>query len=227
MKAVKMFNIANPLKEKVTAFKEMDKIKTSEELYKYLLEVRKNNLYCPKQLMFNLTTTNNIVKDFAKFTDLQSGKKSDDPNDPAAKFLPPKPYKDNRYYHTIRDITWQTFHTLKPELSEYYFYNMSDELRNYFIQHFMISGIKTSSDACNALLSYVNWGSGNCEKELELYKKWYKTDTVENIIESILFDRLTDIRIYRYSNMKPEKYRNGWIAGELNFWFLFRNYCKK
>lgn len=205
-------------------------MKTAEELAKYLAElciIHKDSMR--NQPMFKMVATKNIVADFAKFADLQSGGWSNDPDDAASSFFPPIPDpKDGIFKHTVRDVTAETFHSLKPELGWEQFYAMPDALRNEFIEHFLDGGAYTSDKRVNATLGYCVWGSGSCRTERTLYKGWYKSDIASDVItlgSDVVLDRITDIRLYSLTLKKSyKKYGVGWRAGVLNFYQLLKQY---
>ena len=203
-------------------------MKTDQELVDDIRRSYDSNKFVKGQLMYNLISTGDIVSDFSKFTDLQSGKKSDDPKDSAAHFPPPTPAKDGKYYHTIRDITWQTYHTLLPLRTANDFYNMSDGDRNFVVSRIMSYSAFTSDKIINAFLSYLSWASGNYHNEMNVYSAWYKSDIrkdLENISRTIILNRLVDIRLYTYSQMRQfSTYGSGWQAGILNLWHLLLQY---
>lgn len=177
---------------------------------------------------FNTPYTGNIIVDFSQFTDDQSGKKSDDPNDPAAKDSPIVPATDGRYYHTIRDITWATYHAIFPNRPAQYFYTMTDEERQSCISPFINAGKQTTSDLINIMLSYIIWG-GSLSLILSTYHTWYSETTLQADTmndEHATFVKLIDVRRYVYSNCLSDssKYGEGWDLGVLCFWKLFRNY---
>ena len=173
--------------------------------------------------------TGDLILDFSKFTDDQSGKKSDDPDDPAAKDSPNIPAVDGHYYHTIRDVTWATYHSLFPNRPVQYFYTLSDEERAVCINKYIQHGKYCSKDSINILCAYFAWGSWDYQPEISLYKSWYNSDAYidAGTKEHDVFVRLVDIRRYRYSVMNGhEKYYDGWTLGILNFYALFKKYIK-
>jgi hypothetical protein len=174
--------------------------------------------------------TGNLIVDFSKFTDDQSGKCSHDPNDPAAKYPPPSINPATGFSdHTIRDITWQTYHTIFPSRPPSMFFNMTDAERAICIEPFIQHGEYCSKDSINILCSYIAWGSWDYQPEISIYKEWYKSDAVTDAEsqEHDVFVRLIDIRKYRYSVIQGhEHYQDGWVLGILNFYQLFKNYVK-
>ena len=182
------------------------------------------NKYVRKQPMYFMKATGNLINDFAKFTDLQSGGKSDDPNDSASAVLPHKPDKDGKTYHTIRDVTYATYKTLMPQGSVDDFYAMTDETRNVFINYFLRQNRHTGRPRIDVLLAYFAWGSGTSYNELKTYQAWYETKLIdEKENDAVLFNRLIDIRLYRLRKMKDAvHYSSGWQAAILNFWNVFK-----
>ena len=203
-------------------------MKTSKQLYDELLQLAKNDPIVRRQGMFNMQPSGDIAADLSRFTDLQGGGRSADPNDNAARFPPPQPHKDGVKYHTVRDITWATFKSFFPALGPDDFYDMTDANRTIIIKRIMTASNETRSPAINALLSYIAWGSGSYSKELLIYLTWYKSNYRDDIAvlgEKVVFDRLTDIRKYRYSMMDQVGEYPGWIPGLINFWRVFRQHC--
>ena len=201
-------------------------MKSDKEINEYLKLAYSLDKNCPKLPMYNLKQSGNLIKDFAIFTDMQSGGRSCDPKDTAAKYLPPQPHIDGRYYHTVRDITWQSFHALIPAGTPELFYSMPYETRQIFINHFINGNRVTESESVNFLLSYFAWGSGSSNPERTYYKIWFNSTIqkdIKEIGEFIVFNRLTDIRLWRYSLMRTYAVHGaGWRAGTLIFWNLFK-----
>jgi hypothetical protein len=176
--------------------------------------------------MFNMIKSGDLIKDFSTFTDMQSGKKSDDPNDPAAKFPPPTPAKDGHYYHTIRDITWQTFKSFFPKTDTGRFYNMTDSDRAVCIKFFIDAGSITKDKIINIMLSYCVWATGNCNTEQNYYRGWYNVDMKKETLSTMVFlDRVTDIRLYFLTQIPNyNKYGLGWKRGVMCMWKLLNQY---
>jgi len=205
-------------------------MKTDTELATYLQNKHDTNKFVPGWRMHNMGISRNIMLDFAEFTRLQGGGKSNDLRDKASANFPPKPDKDGKYYHTVDDVTWSCFqYNFKSEATPARFYKMSKADRRVCILHFKNIGRFTASPAINCLLSYIAWGSGGFYKERVLYKIWYESDFATDCInnELVVFNRLMDIRLYRFSTMADfPTYGNGWISGSLIFWDKFKFYCK-
>lgn len=207
--------------------KKNPKMKTASELSVYLFELLKScdvEHSAPK--LYNQIKSGDLVKDFSIFTDNQSGHKSDDPSDPAAKDSPIIPDIDGRYYHTIRDITYNTFKSYCNGLSVKDFYDMTDENRSKCIKPFIDAGKITKDEVVNMFLSYCVWGTGNCNSERSYYREWYKTDlSKETAQTSILLDRIVDIRLYHLSKISNYNlYGIGWKRGVMAFWKLLNQY---
>jgi len=208
-------------------------MKTDLELAKYISDRFISDKHCSQQPMYKMVITGDVVSDFAKFTDLQSGKKSNDPDDPAAFYFCPVPYKDGQLYHTIRDITADTFRNINKmkrlNLTWNDFLYMTDKTRRIFIDEFINKTEFTNSKIINTLLAYVKWGTGNCQFEVGTYKSWYKTTMagdLKTLSETTVFNRIIDLRLYHYSLIANYKiYGHGWDAGILNFWNTFKQYC--
>jgi hypothetical protein len=209
------------LKNKINLMKTAEQLHTEHE---QLLESCGVEHSAPQ--LYNIIKSGNLVADFSKFTDLQSGKKSDDPHDPAAHDLPPKPDTDGHYYHTIRDITWETFKSFFPNTTPEKFYNMTDADRAVCIKWFIDAGKVTKNDVANIFLAYSVWGTGNCLREKSTYKSWYGIDlSSETIDTKILLDRLTDIRLYIIKQISNYNlYGLGWTRGVMALYKLLCQY---
>ncbi len=133
----------------------MSGIKSDQQLAIDILNDYNTDPHVKRQAMYNLKSTGDTVKDFAKFTDVQSGGKSDDPNDPMAHYAPKIPYKDGRYYHTIRDIGYPTFLSVYPNSPVIEFYEMSDEKRNNIICVIMEHSAYTKDSVVDCMFAYI------------------------------------------------------------------------
>ena len=205
-------------------------MKTASELELDLRDRYVTNKYVPGQKMYNMKKSGNLFDDFFRFTDLQSGGKSDNKSDyyfkntkePAAS----TPDADGRYYHTVRDVTWQLFKTHVINDANR-FYNMSDADRSICVNVMMKPAKRTKSELVNTMLAYCVWGTGNCIKEMELYQEWYNTDInsdIDSLGEKAIVDRITDIRLFLLSTWKTTKENPGQPAGVLNLWNLLKQY---
>jgi hypothetical protein len=135
------------------------------------------DLNCKCHAEYFTKFTGNMVTDFASFTLLQSGDpkngyKSCDPKDKASANPPPTPYTDGKYYHTVKDVTWSTYHSIFPKRPASMFYNMTDEERGICVMKYINAGKLTTSPLVNILLSYIAWG-GSLSKVLHTYCDWY------------------------------------------------------
>jgi hypothetical protein len=207
----------------------MPEVKTIADLEKEFSELRENLQAKYHHKEYFTPFTGNSLLDFSQFTQDQSGRKSDDPNDPAAKNAPPSPDTDGHYYHTINDVIWSTYHSIFPQRPPSMFYNMTKEERATCIDKFIEHGKYCGKDSINKLCSYIAWGSWDFQPEISLYKTWYGTDARPDAEthEHDTFVRLIDIRKYRYSVMNNhELYSASWTLGILNFWHLFIQYIK-
>ena len=199
-------------------------IKLKQEFSELLISLNCNELKC-----FNTSFTGNMKTDFSQFTDDESGKKSDDINDPAAKDSPNSPDTDGHYYHTIRDITWNTYHSIFPNNPPQFFYAMTDLEREACIQKYFDHANYTNSDLVNILFAFFAWGSWDYQPECSLYKEWYNSDIIidSEDNEHDVFVRLIDIRKWRYSQMtQADIYGLGWVRALLCFFRLFIQYTK-
>lgn len=111
--------------------------------------------------------TGNMAKDFSTFTIGQGGGKSDDPTDAAAHaagaFWTQRD-KDGRRYHTVHDITrpfFLAYATIAgvPATADG-FYNMTIEQHDSICKTWIDSTKETTSDICNLVLDFAEWGSG-------------------------------------------------------------------
>lgn len=175
---------------------------------------------------YKMQTSGDILMDFVKFTDLQCLKPSSDPNDWYIKnggHWCPKADKNGNKIHTKRDITWNLFHSFCPSFLPEQFIEMSDETKIFIVRNVIKSAIITNSDAVNYLLGYCIWGTGNCQKELALYKEWYESKLQKDIDalgDRTVFIRLADIRKFRMSSSSFP----GHLGGILCFYNVFKNY---
>ena len=207
-------------------------MKTTEELEKGF-EQDLVNLKCNQHGEYNTPYTGDIIVDFATFTLLQSGDprnnyKSCNPTDSASKNPPPECFTDGVFYHTVKDVTWTTYHSVFPNNTSMQFYNMTNEERGACIMPYINAGKLTSSNVINMLITYILWG-GSLSTILLTYHNWYNTILAEDAVkdERGTFDKLIDVRRYVYSNClgSASKINGlGWDRGILNFWKLFSQY---
>lgn len=115
----------------------------------------------------SLQPSGDIENDFAAFTMGQGGGKSYSLSDsavtnPGAFFSTPD--ADGRYPHTVNDITKPFFCTWAPKVgiapTAYNFYNMTEEQHSAIVDAWINSTQETTSDLCNLVLDYTEWGSG-------------------------------------------------------------------
>ena len=206
-------------------------MKTAEELDTDLQNRFNTNPYVKHQKMYGMQKSGNVLDDFCKFTDYQSGGKSDDPNDWYFKNTvnpaPPIPDTDGHYYHTVRDCCWQLFKTVVSS-DPVRFYNMSDADREVVVKYMISFGNISKSDIVNAMFWYAVWGTGNCHMEQVYYGSWYKTainDDIDSLGVKAVLDRVTDIRLYNLSTFITTASFPGQPAGVLNIWRLLSSYC--
>jgi hypothetical protein len=203
-------------------------MKSKEEMILSLDDMFITNKAARGLAYYGMKPTGNILKDFATFTDLQCLKPSYDPNDYYIKnggHYSPKPDKSGKAPHTVRDVTYDLFHTFCPQFFPEQFNEMSDETKMFIVKNVIKSAIITNSDAINYLFGYCLWATGNYKKELAFYKEWYGTklqDDIDTLDELTVFIRLIDIRVFRMaqSNMP------GHLGGILCFYKVFVSYCK-
>lgn len=190
--------------------------------------------------MYTMKPTGNLEYDFALFTKLQGGGKSDNKSDAA--FLnntPPTPDKDGRYYHTVDDIIYSTFKKANPDATNlpYDFYNMTTARRAKVVKSFLVK--TTTSDACNALLSYCNWGGGGFKRCAEIFKENYGIDLFAAIkkneadaFNKICLCRIAQLKASNNFIVQGQAKTNweinglGWTRGVLCLWNVFRQYIK-
>ena len=208
----------------------MKSVQELEQEFDFAINDPKLDCACHKE--FNTPFTGNLIFDFSQFTSDQSGRKSDNPTDPAAEYYwPAVPDVDGRRYHTILDVTNKTYHTFFPNDSPQQFYNMTNEKRMYCVMNYVNSGKFTTSGILNILLSYIVWG-GSLSKVLLFYHTWYPNTTLQNDVlndEKGTFIKLIDVRRYVYTNCLGEDSTNNWLGwdrGIINFWKLFKQYFK-
>ena len=205
-------------------------MKTPEQLASDLLIDYNTNRYVKLQQMYNMQPSGDIFADFCKFTDLQSGGKSDNKTDyyylNTVNPAPPIPFVNGRYYHTVRDITWQLFkHLVADDANR--FYNMTDADREIVVKFMTAQANITKSEVVNSMFSYAVWGTGNCQSEKTYYAAWYKTnlnDDIDALGEQAILDRITDIRLYVLSTFTTTANNPGQPAGVLNLWSLLKQY---
>lgn len=204
------------------------KMKTSEEIQLDLEDLYLTNKSAKGLLYYNMKPSGDILMDFVHFTDKQCLKPSSDPNDwyiINGGHYPPTPDVDGKLKHTVRDITYDLFHALCPNLSIEDFYKMRDEIKIFIVKKILISAILTNSDAVNYLLGYCIWATGNCKNEISTYKSWYNSTfqkDIDKFGDREVFLRITDIRKYRMSKSNCA----GHLGGILCFYHIFINYCK-
>ena len=181
--------------------------------------------------MYQMQKSGKIWDDFAKFTDLQSGGKSDNKTDyyylNTVNPAPPVPDSDGRYYHTVRDVTWQLYKTLFPDNTPAQFYAMSNSDREAVVEYMIKPALITKSDTVNGMFAYAVWGTGNCHAEQVYYQAWYTTDInadIDTLGEKAILDRITDIRLYVLSTFTTTANNPGQPAGILNLWALLKQY---
>lgn len=203
-------------------------MKTTEEIILDFDDLVLTNKSAKGFKMYKLKPSGDLLKDFFDFTEVQGGGRSCNPTDPYLKMLghwPPKPYKDGKLYHTVRDITWDTFKMYCPTFLVEQFYDMSDDTRMFIVKNMIRGAIITNNDVINYLLGYCIWGTGNCKSELNLYKTWYKTNLqkdIDSMGARTVFMRLLDIRKFRTTSTENP----GWVGGIICFYKLFKNYLK-
>lgn len=114
-----------------------------------------------------LNPSGDMEDDFAAFTMGQGGGKSYSLSDsavtnPCAFFSTPD--IDGRYPHTVNDITKPFFCTWAPKVgiqpTAANFYNMTQEQHSLIVDAWINSTKETTSDLCNLVLDYAEWGSG-------------------------------------------------------------------
>lgn len=112
-------------------------------------------------------STGDMVKDFSAFTIGQGGGKSSDPTDAAAHaegaFWPQRD-KDGSRPHTVHDITRPFFLSYAsiagvPPTAEA-FYGMTISDHDAICKAWIDSTKETTSDICNLVLDFAEWGSG-------------------------------------------------------------------
>lgn len=176
--------------------------------------------------MWNLKTSRDALIDFSNFTKLQGGGKSNDINDTAAKFMPPKADKDGQFYHTVNDITWMAFKNHIPNATAERFYDMNEKDRALIISHFLVN--PTNCIAVDMLLSYIKWGSGSFLSDAVFFKEMYGYDLYDAVKKNPFdaFDNLTVARLEHIKKFKTfSKHGKGWQRGHLCFYKLFRQYA--
>lgn len=217
--------------------------KTVQELEAgFIADIEKLN--CKALASYNAPYTGNIPHDFAMLTLMQSGDpkngyRGDDPDDDMAKYPPPLPYKDGKYYHTVMDIGWPTYQHFFPKDTPMQFYEMTVEKRAVCISALINSGKITTSNAVNILITFIIWG-GSLDDVLKTYYLWYSTDSIKSkkykehvkfikndtaVNASDTFIKLIDVRRFVYNHFADaEHFGLGWERGILNFYRLFKNY---
>lgn len=207
--------------------------------------------YTTGQIYANVQPSGNMNRDFIKFVHGQGGGKSNDPNDPAAKFMPPKPDKDGKYYHTVNDITWAFFKDnavlVGIEATPERFYNMNDDEYTLIVNKYISDKrrvFKVNSDAVAMVLVYTEWGSGRGDGvygnkrydygALDLMDFYYQSygftinESIDIIGEYMTFFLLLT---KRREQMKLEtsgwnRYYLNWSSGLAHFHRVFKTYCE-
>jgi len=204
-------------------------MKSAIELAKELNYLYLTNKSAKGLPYYNMKASGDILMDFVEFTDKQCLRPSSDPNDyyiTNGGHYPPEPDTDGIQYHTVRDITYDLFHRFFPYFPSKSFYKMSDETKIFIVSNIIKSAIITNSDVVNYLLAYCIWATGNCKKELALYKEWYGTKLqadIDALGDKTVFIRLSDIRKFRMTQSTCP----GHLGGILCFYKIFLQYCKK
>ena len=188
--------------------------------------------YKPEYLsQWKLKPSGDMILDFFHLTDRQGAGKSYDPNDTASKYPPPLPDVDNRYPHTNRDVTWQTYEAVMkkngivptPEK----FYNLTDKEKYLCVKDFCTPKKSTGSHVIDILIAGFKWG-GNAPKTVKRFTEKYGNlfEFIQKHGEQKTFDLLCLERIYFLWELNP-KYKIGWTRSVLCFWKLFRTYAKQ
>jgi hypothetical protein len=217
-----------------------DKLKTPEQIHTEIEERYLSNSFVPKQAMFEMVKSGDVILDFSNFTLKQSGNlangyKSYDDKDPyvttnIAKGIDPYPPladTDGRKPHTVKDITYLTFASIVSHDSAR-FYTMNDIDRKLVIVHFITPSFITKSNAVNGFLAYMYWSAPVVFNKIRgTYDEWYgnliEQDTkIDN--ERIILERLVDIRLWQIACNPKSKEYPGWAAGILNLWHLLIQY---
>jgi hypothetical protein len=202
-------------------------MKTIEQLEQgFIDDIIKLN--CRSHKEFFAAYTGDIVKDFSEFTKLQSGGKSDNKSDSARFFSPKTPDIDGHFYHTVDDVTFQTYKKFFPNNTDKQFYNMTSAERTLCVKWFITAGRLTSSELVNILISYIIWG-GSLGMVLKYYASWYPDKGIVNDAFTDAygtFIKLIDVRRYVYGNKLKGSIVNklGWDRGILNFYRIFKQY---
>ena len=204
--------------------------------YDYDTFEKQNAIY--NGLFDAIKPTGDSFKDLAAFLFGQGGGKSNDPKDPAAKWMPYEPDEDGEFYHTVHDITWRLFSNtqistvLGYEPTPANFYNMSEEIRTGIIQYHIDLGKGCSkSDIVNYVAAYATWGSGTYRFALKRFEQMYGNIDV-NINcrgEYFVFSRMLE----SYKEVLQQRngsnwniYGRGWSSGIAHFHRVFKVYCK-
>lgn len=220
MKKFNLFDIVNFFNRK--------KRKAMEEILKLIKEYKPEKVF---STLFNMVISGNMFDDFYKFTNVQSGGKSADPNDPAAKFPPSIPDKDGKYYHTVKDVTFKTFvdiaHRYGMTADPKIFYEMPEYIRKIIVKDFIIAAKKyTQSDLVNYAIAYFLWG-GSAKKAIDIFVEKFGNlkDYINTNGELKTFNNLMYLRILQLQKLNP-RYAKGWTTLLLCYWNVFKQYAK-
>lgn len=207
--------------------------------------------YQTGQAYVKVEPSGDMEQDFIHFVHGQGGGKSNDPNDPAAKNMPPKPDKDGVYYHTVNDITWPFFKANAQRAgivpTSEAFYGMTKEQHAQMVDMFigdMRKVFKVNSDAVAMVFVYAEWGSGRGNGiygdkrydagALDLLDYYYQSfgmtvnQSIDEVGEYMTFYLALTKR--REQMMRDTsnwvKYYKNWQSGLAHFHRVFKVYCK-
>ena len=166
-----------------------------------------------------LQPSGDIENDFAAFTMGQGGGKSYSLSDsavtnPGAFFSTPD--KDGRYPHTVNDITKPFFVSWAPKVgiqpTAENFYNMTQEQHALIVDAWVNSTKETTSDLCNIVLDYAEWGSGSGGRRQLInafHAKHGNISAFANKSEYLAFVTLLQIRMDLMKKIPDRVYQNG------------------
>lgn len=192
----------------------------------------------PAKYIKKVNTTQPLENAVIDFIKLKEGGLSKDPNDSASK----NPVPDGSGNHTNKGITWKTFNTLGNRLGYNgndikLFYEMPLSIWTKIYKEIYLSPFTayTLSPLANYYLSLWAWGSGvNGAKALidrtggssAAYNEIIRTQGEKALLIKLVKERMDFFRRLAAAKIENQKFLNGWLYAQQNFYHNFKNYIK-